>query len=197
MSKNIYLIAGAEGCGKTTFIKNLAALKQFEGMPIICSDMQAEFLDKNLSYSERKKLAADISKKTMQRLVEQNKSFILESPLYDRAELSSLKSFNAFGYTLRTVYIATSVPVINERRIKKRALISGEPPINNLRDLYRKSMKNIKPLIEISGEILIYDGSDADLKKVYSKTATGEEWIDDRYKVISWVNEFIPGVFKG
>ena len=132
----------------------------------------------------------------MSKLVEQSKTFILESPLYDRSELSSLKSFLVFGYTLRTVYIATSVPVINERRIKKRALISGEPQsVQSLRDLYRKSMKNIKPLIDISSEILIYDGSDSDLKKVYSKTETGEEWLDERYKVISWVNEFIPEAF--
>ena len=196
MEKTLYLIAGADGCGKTTFIKNLLSLKQFENITVICPDIQAELLDKNLNASDRKKQAAEQSKAAFKKCTEQNLSLVLETPLYDRSELTSLRSLIAFGYTIRSIYIATSVPIINERRIKKRAEISGEQPVKEYRDLYRKSMRNIKTLIEVSSEILIYDGSDADLKKVYSKTKNGEEWIDERYKVISWVNEYIPNVFK-
>jgi len=194
MSKNLYVIAGAEGSGKTTFIKNLLESGWFPETPVINVDLLAETLDKNLSGAEKTKLATEMCKSSMTKLAEQKKTFILEAPFSERSEFAVLKSFKAFGYAIHTVYLATSVPVINERRIKKRAAITGEAEMKDFRDKYRKSMRNIKQLIEISTNILIYDCSDENLKKVYAKTDSGEEWIDQRYKVISWVNEYIPNV---
>lgn len=142
----LYLIAGCNGCGKTTFIRlpeYLQRVAQFD------PDVQFAALG---SWREvTKRLGAILVSKT---------DLVLEATLSGKTILKRIAQAKADGYGLQLTFIGTEHPAINIARIAVRRSLGGHDISDvDVRRRWRTSLANLPPVMERADSVLILDNS--------------------------------------
>ena len=166
----LYMIAGANGSGKSTYVKNLLQTPGYQKLPYVCPDTEVELIceEKNLhrydmTDEQLRKIYLQAMELCQQKrffCIQHKQSFILETVLSTENKIQELITAKKEGYHIVGIYVGTNSPDINISRVKKRVQQGGHSvPISKIQDRYYKSMENLKHLFAICHELYIYDNT--------------------------------------
>ena len=133
--KTLYIIAGANGSGKTTFALNFA---QLENLKFINADEIAKEYDPN----DIQKYKMKAGKKFFQELhlsLTQEKSFIIETTLSGKYLIKIIKEAKKKNFRVSLIYLFLETNTENIYRVKNRVLRGGHnvPTEDIVRRYYR------------------------------------------------------------
>ncbi len=160
MSKILYIIAGANGSGKTTFAMNFAKL---EGLRFINADEIAKEYDPK----DLQKYKIKAGKKFFQELNEalnKQESFIIETTLSGRYLVKVIKQAKKLNFKISLIYLFLETKMENVYRVKNRVLKGGHNiPTQDIlrryersRDLFENVYKNM-----VDEWMLVFNGDDS------------------------------------
>ena len=148
--KSLYIVAGANGSGKTTFIANFNKTK---GLTSLNADDIAKELtrDSRNSLSTKRIAAGKIFLKNIDACILKGESFIIETTLSGKYIKNIVAKAKKNGYGISIFYIFLGSERTNFQRIRSRVLKGGHDiPIpdvirrrNRSRELFRKEYKYI------------------------------------------------------
>jgi predicted ABC-type ATPase len=133
--KEVIIIAGANGTGKTTFARYYSEKYPYDF--INPDDIAREISPDNLEHARVK--AGKRFFKKLDDLIEGNKSFLLESTLSGKYMVRLIPRFKEHGYFVKIIYIFLETPEVCIERIKERVLKGGHsiPEKDVIRRFYR------------------------------------------------------------
>ena len=154
--KRIYVIAGGNGAGKTTFFNTYL---QKEGMIFL----NADILAKNLNPDKPEKAsyeAAELIRHMIVDLIQKDISFCYETVFSHPSKIDYLAMAKQHGYEVNLVYLHLASSNLNEARVHQRVSIGGHSvPIEKIRSRIPRMVKNISEAILIADEVLLVDNS--------------------------------------
>jgi len=145
----ILVFAGPNGSGKSTITKGLPLCGIYVNADDIkrlsqCTDMEA------VQEAER----------IRQMLLNRHKDFTFETVLSTDRNLELLRQAKKQGYEIYAVFVLTSHPSINVRRVKSRARAGGhDVPEDRIISRYEKSLRNLALLVRIADHTRVIDNS--------------------------------------
>jgi len=145
----ILVFAGPNGSGKSTITKGLPLCGIYVNADDIkrlsqCTDMEA------VQEAER----------IRQMLLNRHKDFTFETVLSTDRNLELLRQAKKQGYEIYAVFVLTSHPSINVRRVKSRARAGGhDVPEDKIISRYEKSLRNLTLLVRIADHTRVIDNS--------------------------------------
>jgi len=117
----LYIIAGANGSGKTTFAKEFSNKKNLDFI-------NADEIAKELDSENITKYKIQAGKLFFQRLksnLQLNKSFVIETTLSGRYLVKYIEQAKKLNYRIVLIYLFLEEPKTNIERIKNRVLNGG------------------------------------------------------------------------
>lgn len=179
--------AGANGSGKTSFIRCMKNTKVFSSFHYICAD-EAESDLMHLEKMQRMQSANMLARNYRNICLERGENIIYESVASHPSHLQDLSSIASRGANVTTVFITTESHEINLARIalRKRDNDSYLTPDRVLRRRER-SLKNLIGFINASRKVLAFDNS-VNYKPVFVKTSNGDHFMLDR---TAWADKYI------
>jgi len=154
--KQVWILAGANGVGKTTFYQNFI---QATGMPFLNADVLAKKLDnknpENVSYD-----AAILITQLRSALLKTGTSFCFETVFSHHSKIDFVAQAKAHNYEVIVVYIHLENAELNQARIAQRVLQGGHTvPAEKIVSRIPRTMKNIRAALPLADVIQIYDNS--------------------------------------
>ena len=141
MSKNLYIIAGCNGAGKTT--------ASFTILPEIwhCREfVNADEIARGLSPLNPDSVAMQAGRIMLERideLLERGQSFSIETTQATRSYVQLVKRAQASGYTVTLLFFWLNSPEVAIQRVAKRVSEGGHNiPIDVIRRRYRLGLSN-------------------------------------------------------
>jgi len=169
----LYIIAGANGSGKTTFAKSFANIHK---MYFINADEIAKELDPENITKHQVKAGRIFFKELNKRLAEKN-SFIIETTLSGKYLVKYIKKAQANGFEVEMIYLFLEKAEENITRVAHRVLNGGHHVPKN--DIIRRFYRSREMFMNIYKELLdkwtIYYNAD----EVFEKIATNEMIYDE------------------
>lgn len=159
-SKNVYVIAGPNGSGKTTFAMKF--LPEFVKCP---NFINADLIARGLAPFGPEKAALKAGKLVLQQIQEyshQKVDFGFETTLSGRSYFRTLKYLKTSGYQLHLFFLWIPSPELAIARIKERVATGGHniPP----EDVRRRFDRGIRNFLGLYGKIfdtwMLFDNSD-------------------------------------
>ncbi|MDY0222202.1 MAG: zeta toxin family protein [Desulfobacterium sp.] len=154
--KQLWVLAGGNGAGKTTFY-NLHLAKygiKFVNADLISIDINPEN-PKGSSYQ-----AATVAAKIREDLIEQGISFCFETVFSHESKIDFVAQAKANGYKIILVYIHLIDSNLNEARVKQRISEGGHSvPPEKIHSRIPRTMKHIKTALSLVDEARILDNS--------------------------------------
>jgi predicted ABC-type ATPase len=180
--KNLYIIAGCNGAGKTTasftILPEIINCKEF---------VNADEIAKGLSPFQPEKVAFESGRIMLNRideLLKENESFAFETTLSTRSYKNKIKTAREKGYTITLLFFWLQNVQLAKERVKIRVSEGGhniEPGV-----IERRYLNGIKNLFEIYFPIvdglLIFDNSEGKHELLAIKTIDGQLNIIDELK---------------
>lgn len=150
MSKNLYILAGANGSGKSTIAK---VLLPTEGVVYINPDDIARELNPN-DLTKVQVEAGRIAMCRINELLAQNKSFAIESTLSGKVHLKVITQAKKLGYKVSIAYTFVDSPAICVERIAIRVKNGG----HNIprEDVFRRYWRSKKNFIQLYAPLADY-----------------------------------------
>lgn len=159
MVKNLYIIAGCNGAGKTT--------ASFTILPEIlhCNEfVNADEIARGLSPFQPEKVAIEAGRIMLNRINElliENETFAFETTLATKSYRNTITKAKAKGYTVTLLYFWLSNTELAKQRVQTRVLEGGHDIEPNV--IERRYYAGIKNLFEIyfsaADEVFIFDNS--------------------------------------
>jgi predicted ABC-type ATPase len=173
--KKLYIIAGANGSGKTTFAKSFA---QIHDLHFINADEIAKSLDpENITRHQVK--AGRIFFRELNKRLGENNSFVIETTLSGKYLIDYIEKAKRNGFEIEMIYLFLERPEINIDRVKHRVLNGGHHVLED--DIIRRFHRSKKMFMNIYKDMvdhwIMYYNSD----EISEKIAT-DEMIYDRKK---------------
>ena len=141
MSKNLYIIAGCNGAGKTT--------ASFTILPEIwhCKEfVNADEIARGLSPLNPENVAMQAGRimlKRIDELLEQGQSFSIETTLATRSYVQLVKRAQTLGYTVSLLFFWLNSPEVAIQRVAKRVSEGGHNiPTDVIRRRYQLGLSN-------------------------------------------------------
>lgn len=156
--KQIWLLAGGNGAGKTTFYNTqLKPLK----LPFINADNLArELFPENPE--EHSYQAASIAEEVRNRLVEEGKTFCFETVFSHPSKIDFLAKAKAYNYEIILVFIHLRSTDLNKARISQRIEEGGHfVPDDKVETRIPRTLENIKTAIQLVDQAYLLDNSDS------------------------------------
>ena len=138
MSKNVIVIAGPNGSGKTTFVSEY--LRDSEMSVYISADAIAERLVSRPEEMDSVKIQAGrLFIKEIQELIEAGTDFIVEVTLSGKGFARTIFQLKRAGYTVTIVFIFLKSPETSVARVRNRVQAGGHhvPTEDVIRRFYR------------------------------------------------------------
>ena len=159
MKKTLYIIAGANGSGKTTFALNFAEL---ENLKFINADEIAKQYDPN----DIQKYKVKAGKKFFEELelsLTENNSFVIETTLSGKYLVNVIKKAKELDFHTSLIYLFLETNEENIYRVKNRVLKGGhDVPTEDIIRRYYRSRKlfyyTYKNLVD--DWVLFFNGDD-------------------------------------
>jgi len=178
-SKNVYIIAGSNGSGKTTFankfLPNYAKCNNF-----VNSDLIAQGLSPFSPQTVAMK-AGRLVLEQMQELVSKGCDFAFETTLSGKTYISFLKYLKKKDYSVYIFFLWMPTPELALARIKDRVADGGhDVPVNDVKRRFYRGIQNFfkfyKPLAD---SWLLFDNSEA-VPNLVAKERHGELEISNK-----------------
>ena len=138
MSKNVMIIAGPNGSGKTTFVSEY--LRDSEMSVYISADAIAERLVSRPEEMDSVKIQAGrLFIKEIHELIEAGTDFIVEVTLSGKGFARTISRLKSAGYTVTIVFIFLKSPETSVARVRNRVQAGGHhvPTEDVIRRFYR------------------------------------------------------------
>ena len=119
--KQVVIIAGANGSGKTTFARKFLDVTKYEFL-------NADEIAKELSPEDPSKARVAAGKKVislLDEMISQSKSFVIESTLSGSFLEKHIKTLKENGYEIKLIYIFLGSQELCIERIKSRVMQGG------------------------------------------------------------------------
>lgn len=147
MRKNIYIIAGPNGSGKTTFAKEF--LPDYAKCP---NFVNADLIAQGLAPFEPRRAAIKAGRLVLQQIHEfagSNVDFAFETTLSGKSYVGFLKELKAMGYALHLFFLWIPGPELAIERIKDRVREGGHNvPAEDVRRRFTRGIYNFFKLYE-------------------------------------------------
>jgi predicted ABC-type ATPase len=182
IDKNLYIIAGCNGAGKTTasftILPEIIECKEF---------VNADEIAKGLSPFQPEKVAFESGRIMLKRITEllfDNQSFAFETTLSTKSYKSKILEAKEKGYTVTLLFFWLQNVELAKARVKTRVSEGGhniEPEIIERR--YFRGIKNLfKIYLPIVDGAIIFDNSNGKHELLAEKTVDGQLNIIDSIK---------------
>ena len=182
VDKNLYLIAGCNGAGKTTasftILPEMIACKEF---------VNADEIAKGLSPFQPEMVAFEAGRIMLNRindLLKENKSFAFETTLSSKSYKNKVTEAKKKGYTTTLLFFWLQSIDLAKERVKIRVSEGGHTIESNV--IERRYIKGIKNLFDIYLPIIdgafIFDNSFGKHELLAQKTVDGQLIIIDENK---------------
>ena len=174
MKMKLYIIAGANGSGKTTFAKSFSRIHD---LYFINADEIAKELDPNNITKHQVKAGRIFFQKLNKRLNE-NKSFIIETTLSGKYLVKYINRAKANGFEVEMIYLFLEKPETNITRVATRVLSGGHhvPKDDIIRRFYRSKEMFMFVYKDLVDKWIMYYNSD----EINEKIATDKMIYDDK-----------------
>ncbi len=160
IEKNLYIIAGCNGAGKTTasftILPEILNCKEF---------VNADEIAKGLSPFQPEKVSFEAGRIMLHRISEllaQNKNFAFETTLSTRSYKNRILDAKAHDYNVTLLFFWLKNPELAKERVKTRVLEGGHDiPESVIERRYHRGIKNLFEMyISIVDQVLIFDNSE-------------------------------------
>ena len=182
MDKNLYIVAGCNGAGKTTasytILPEILNCKEF---------VNADEIARGLSPFQPEKVSIEAGRimlKRIDELLRGNKSFAFETTLATRGYKNKIETAKVNGYNVTLLFFWLQNTDLAKERVKSRVLSGG----HNVEDdvIERRYVNGIKNLfdiyISIADNVLIIDNSEAKHQIIAKKVNNSKMQIIDNLK---------------
>lgn len=185
----LFILAGPNGSGKSTLITHLIKKLELKDYEYINPDLYASSF---FSYIENEKdryiKAFEFAEQVRRDCLEKNKKMIIETVNSTLTKFDFYKSCKEKNYKITVVFVSTSDPQINIKRVDKRKAEGGHyVPANKIVSRYYKSLENLYFLSLYSDILYIYDNSGDKLKTCVYKDKY-ENYISD--DIPKWLRQY-------
>ena len=160
--KNLYIIAGCNGAGKTTasftILPEIIDCKEF---------VNADEIAKGISPFQPEKVAFEsgrIMLKRINELIDENESFAFETTLATKSHIGKIRKAKQKGYTTTLLFFWLESIDLAKERVKVRVREGGHNiKPNVIERRYKKGIRNLFDIFlpEVDG-VLIFDNSSVD-----------------------------------
>jgi predicted ABC-type ATPase len=148
----IWVVAGPNGSGKTTFTRRFLAGK----LPVVNPDDIAE------RESVRSVSAGRLAIRRQQALLDADHSFAFETTLSGRHEIDLMRQAAKQGYKVNLVFIALDTADLSIGRIVQRVLDGGHNvPSVDVKRRYSRSLANLPEALHLSDRAFLVDNTRA------------------------------------
>jgi predicted ABC-type ATPase len=158
--KNLYIIAGCNGAGKTTasftILPEILDCKEF---------VNADEIAKGLSPFQPEKVSFEAGRIMLHRITEllsQNENFAFETTLATRSYKNRIHEAKEKNYNVTLLFFWLKNPELAKERVKTRVLEGGHNiPEDVIERRYHKGIKNLFEIyLSIVDQVLIFDNSE-------------------------------------
>lgn len=171
----LLVVAGPNGSGKSTIVEGY--IDQF-GMKYICPDNYTMFFGHLESMEDRYKEAMDAAEADRWTAIENGDSFAFETVFSTEGKLEFIKDAKNLGYEVEVLFITTSDPEINLRRVRQRVSEGGhDVPKEKLIQRYHRSMGFLPAIIRIADQATVYDNTEDEGEPVQLFRKRSNEYI--------------------
>lgn len=166
MAKNLYIISGCNGAGKTTasytVLPEILNCKEF---------VNADEIARGLSPFNPSSVAIEAGKLMLQRieeLLKRNETFSIETTLATRSYVNLVKQAQEQGYSICLLFFWLSTPELAVKRVAERVSKGGHDiPQDIIRRRYVVGINNLfKLFMPIVNYWAIFDNSETPRRKV-------------------------------
>jgi predicted ABC-type ATPase len=191
VSKQLWILAGGNGAGKTTFYNLFLAPK---GMKLVNADVIAKAISpenpERVSYA-----AATIAEQIRERLLQQGISFCFETVFSHVSKIDFVANAKAQGYEIVLVYIHLETSELNEARVYQRTTEGGHSvPVDKIHSRIPRTMENIGVVLPLVDEARLMDNSfrDSPFQQVACVKRGKRQWIID--PLPPWAEEILRDI---
>jgi len=160
MTKTLYIIAGANGSGKTTFAMTYSQLKS---LYFINADEIAKEYDPNDLEKHKIKVGKEFFRQVKVYTEEKEESFILETTLSGKYLEKIISKAKQKKFTIVLIYLFLDDDTENILRVKNRVLNGGHNiPTEDIKRRYIRSRKLFMSLYKniVDKYLIFYNGDD-------------------------------------
>lgn len=164
--KNLYIIAGCNGAGKTT--ASFTVLPEMLNCPEF---VNADEIAKGLSPFHPESVAIQAGKLMIERMIQllkDGETFALETTLSTRSYVKLVQQAQRNGYYVTLIFFSLASPEQAVRRVAQRVTQGGHNiPTDVIYRRYARGLKNLFQLyIQTVDYWVMYDNSDSPTKKI-------------------------------
>jgi predicted ABC-type ATPase len=188
----IYILAGPNGSGKTTFYSQAISLKFIpEELPFENLDLIARNLG---GYSEENYAhAAEIYRKNTAKHIEASADFMIESNLADSRAYDWISAIKKRGYEIVLFYISTQSLETNFERVKRRVSEGGHfVPESIIESRYFQSHSYLKTKLREFIQVYLIDNSG--YQPVIQATILNGAIIEKHPNIYNWASDIISNL---
>ncbi len=171
------MLAGANGVGKTTFAR--ANLRAFIDQDAF---LNADDIAREMNWPNVQAVAVEAGRRLLQqrlRLLEQRKSFSIETTLASRTLLRFVDRVRDEGYSVKLVFLFTPFPSTNELRVKQRVMSGGHNvDTDTIRRRHSLGLRYLMRYWDACTEGLVFDARTPVMKEIMRKDAKGTRILD-------------------
>lgn len=167
------IFAGPNGSGKSTLKRQSATFPYDLGQYINADDIATELYLRALSSDgtvvreSYERPAFWEAERRREQAVTSGATFSFETVFSHPSKLDLIRQAKATGYVVRLLFVSTSSPLINLRRVKKRIAEGGHPvPLNKIVNRYYRAMSHLGPACQLVDEGMVFDNSGPKLRVV-------------------------------
>jgi len=182
MSKNLYIVAGCNGAGKTT--------ASFTILPEIlnCREyINADEIARGLSPFQPENVAIEAGRIMLDRikcLLHENSNFAFETTLSTRTYKNVIIKAQAAGYNVTLLFFWLQTVELAKKRVQKRVLEGGHNIESKI--IERRYVSGIRNLFDIylpiADEVLIFDNSEGKHELIAKKINNNDISISNNIK---------------
>ncbi len=168
--KNLYILAGCNGAGKTTvayhILPELLKCKEFVNADEIAKGI-SPFQPEKVSFE-----AGKIMSKRIADLLNQNKSFAIETTLSALTYRNKIKDAQSKGYCVTMIFFWLQSVELAKERVRLRVIEGGHSiPDDVVERRYNKGLSNFfRYFLPICDNVMLFDNSKQSPKLIMTKT---------------------------
>ena len=156
VSKQLWVLAGGNGAGNTTFYSLFLAPR---GIKLLNADMAAAAIDPQ-SPAKAGYAAAHLVSRLGEELLDQGVSFCFESVFSHESKIDFVARAKSLGYKIILVYIQLDTSALNEARVHQRVAEGGHNvPLEKIRSRIPRTMKHIAAVLPLVDEAHLLNNS--------------------------------------
>ena len=158
MSKQLWILAGGNGAGKSTFYRT--RLEKL-GIPFVNADVIAKEFFPDAS-EKNSYMAAEIAKKIRNNLLQEGRNFCFETVFSHPSKIDFVAHAKALGYQIILVFIHLESVSLNKARVSQCTAEGGhDVPDDKIENRIPRLLKYIKIAFPLCDQVRAFDNSSA------------------------------------